>query len=533
MATSESDDFESADEELRGARGPKSARAKVRRVVDSDSGDDMDVRGQPDSKLQVKNAREQKREEAARKVKIKEDSKKESDKSKDSKKKQNRLGAKKLAGKTNSEEGKKPSEVKDEKLEDGKKEEVLEEIVTKRQKELRNEDVSEDDMPEELKLNMKFKDVFKNESLEGSKIDFSKELSEKDIRSALDKLTPLDEKKDDYGWGSWGNWGVASLISTASAGVSTITNHVTQGLTLLDESMGSPEVEDKEFAPEELEENGELIGEFLNIYIIYYNLNCIKKYLLLFSGKTEPPPNEKLSDSKEKENTANGTKKEEPEEELDYKIVEVDESIPAESPMSGFGFGNIFSSVSSLTKLVESTSSRMISGGLDALETLGKKTMEVLEEGDPGLAKKRALFANDADKPILSQVLRDAKERADAAEKSIEEKDLARKVHFESLFDDNQGLVHLEALEMLSKQCNIKIQQHLINADESELNSVHETLEEIKELCDLGEEDTEEAEQKPEDIKNKLLEAGKDLGINVTFDKINEVLTNNICQIKK
>ncbi len=30
-----------------------------------------------------------------------------------------------------------------------------------------------------------------------------------------------------------------------------------------------------------------------------------------------------------------------------------------------------------------------MSGGLDALETLGKKTMEVLSEGDPGMCVER------------------------------------------------------------------------------------------------------------------------------------------------
>jgi hypothetical protein len=51
---------------------------------------------------------------------------------------------------------------------------------------------------------------------------------------------------------------------------------------------------------------------------------------------------------------------------------------------------------------VETTGSRVLTGGLDTLETIGKKTMEVLQEGDPGLKKKRALFA---DRTVLSQVL--------------------------------------------------------------------------------------------------------------------------------
>lgn len=185
--------------------------------------------------------------------------------------------------------------------------------------------------------------------------------------------------------------------------------------------------------------------------------------------------------------------------------------------------------MSSITKYVETTSSKVISGGLDTLETIGKKTMEVLQEGDPGLKKKRAFFSNDGEKPILSQILREAKDQADVAEKSMEEKELARKVHFESIFDDYQGLVHLEALEMLSKQCNMKIQQQLVNLDGSELMSMQETLDEVKELCDLGEEeddddDTEdEKNENMKDLKEKLEEASKDLGVALTYDKLIDV----------
>lgn len=49
--------------------------------------------------------------------------------------------------------------------------------------------------------------------------------------------------------------------------------------------------------------------------------------------------------------------------------------------------------------------SSVINRGLDTLETLGKKTMEVLQEGDPGLKKKRAMLFADQDKPVLSQVI--------------------------------------------------------------------------------------------------------------------------------
>lgn len=163
-----------------------------------------------------------------------------------------------------------------------------------------------------------------------------------------------------------------------------------------------------------------------------------------------------------------------------------------------------------------------MSGGLDTLEAIGKKTMEVLQEGDPGLKKKRAFFINEPDKPNLSQILREAKEKADNVEKTIEEKQKMRKVHFESLFDDYQGLVHIEALEMLSKQSNIKIQQHLNGLDINELNSVQKMLEEVEELCELGEDENDD-ETHEKDLKYKLKQATCDLGINITYDKLYEV----------
>ena len=43
----------------------------------------------------------------------------------------------------------------------------------------------------------------------------------------------------------------------------------------------------------------------------------------------------------------------------------------------------------------------MISGGLDALEFIGKKTMDVIAEGDPGFRKTKGLMIHNS---TLSQV---------------------------------------------------------------------------------------------------------------------------------
>nr|XP_031828689.1 protein FAM114A2 isoform X2 [Nomia melanderi] len=316
-------------------------------------------------------------------------------------------------------------------------------------------------MPDEMKSDKKFKEVFKPEGWEGlgDEIELPEELTEEKLQPILKKLSLMGQETQNSstGWG-WNNWGVSSLINTATVGVSALTSHVSHGLTLLEETIAIAE---------------------------------------------EP----KMNEIEDKESSA-------------IKVPDHNTEEQSEQ-YSSFGFGNLISGVSSITKLVESTGSKVMSGGLDTLEAIGKKTMEVLQEGDPGLKKKRAIFINEAEKPILSQVLREAKEKAETVERTIEEKQKMRKIHFESLFDDYQGLVHLEALEMLSKQSNIKIQQHLTNLNTTELTSVQETLEDVKELCDIGENDEKEGEIN--DLKFKLQEICNDLGVNITYEKLHNV----------
>lgn len=324
-------------------------------------------------------------------------------------------------------------------------------------------DLSEMDMPEELKSNKKFKEVFQPEGWEGLDNDIElPDLTEEKLEPILEKLSLTSKESESAlgNWSSWGNWGVTSLLNTATASVSTLTTHVSQGLTLLEGTIG---IQD----PKELTE-----------------INQDETATL---DDTE---------SQEKENQS----------------------------YSAFGFGNLISGVSSITKLVESTGSKVMTGGLDTLEAIGKKTMEVLQEGDPGLKKKRAFFMTEPEKPNLSQILREAKEKAETEQKTIEERQLARKVHFESLFDDYQGLVHLEALEILSKQSNMKIQQYLIELDANELTSVQETLEEIKQLCNLNDADDED-EKDNKDLKSRLEDACSDLSVDITYEKLYDIWT--------
>lgn len=97
-------------------------------------------------------------------------------------------------------------------------------------------------MPEELKSDKKFSEVFKPDGWEGlDDEEILAELDENGVRPVLDKIASASEERSNYsGWGSWGSWGVNSLINSATASVTTLAEHVTHGLTLLDEAVGAP-----------------------------------------------------------------------------------------------------------------------------------------------------------------------------------------------------------------------------------------------------------------------------------------------------
>ncbi|XP_012585444.1 PREDICTED: protein FAM114A2 [Condylura cristata] len=96
----------------------------------------------------------------------------------------------------------------------------------------------------------------------------------------------------------------------------------------------------------------------------------------------------------------------------------------------------------------------VISGGLDALEFIGKKTMDVIAEGDPGFKRTKGLMYRGA---TLSQVLREAKEKEELSMSGAVAVETDRKPHYGLLFDEFQGLSHLEALEMLSRESEVKV----------------------------------------------------------------------------
>lgn len=197
-------------------------------------------------------------------------------------------------------------------------------------------------------------------------------------------------------------------------------------------------------------------------------------------------------------------------------------SVSAESPTSNRG---VLSTITHAGKSV-------ISGGLDALEFIGKKTMTVLAESDPGFKKTKILMEKTAS---LSQMLKEAKEkeRARLCNQALS----APTAHYGILFDDYQGLSHLEALEILSNESEAKVQAFLSSMTETEQEEVKKELiyikdifirqedEEAQEATKVKEGESELAKDNAsdgEEFLNVLTELLFELHVAATPDKLNK-----------
>ncbi|XP_068134437.1 protein FAM114A2 [Hyperolius riggenbachi] len=183
------------------------------------------------------------------------------------------------------------------------------------------------------------------------------------------------------------------------------------------------------------------------------------------------------------------------------------------SPMSGaLGF------LSSISTAVQSTGKTVLSGGLDALEFIGKKTMDVIAEGDPGFKKTKGLMNRNT---TLSHVLREAKEREEQRVSGDVTMETERRAHYGLLFDEYQGLAHLEALELLSKESEGKVKSILGALSGEELAELKLELESLKEVFSLEEfDDEEEVEKGEEDFIQELSALFQDLHVSMRPEKL-------------
>lgn len=335
------------------------------------------------------------------------------------------------------------------------------------EQEKRNRNLNEDSQKDEHRATS-FKDVDIDE-VESKLKDFMKRQDEKPVTTVLDKLSDSGGEKSAASWSDWTpSWGGAvSFLSSASKSVASITTNITQ---VIESGIGVPTAE--ELAKRQAEEQAKL--------------------------------------------KADG-----------YVKEDSDPIRQEQQTLDRFGFDQIVSGVTNI-------SNRVITGGLDTLEGIGKKTMTILQENDPGLLSKRKLLGMGNGGFVLSQVLREAKEKTEERERNLKQvqKHLyKKKLHFETLFDDYHGLVHLEALEMLSKQASLRLESLLAPLTGKALEDLQETMDEVRELCELPDSENDDADgaYTVDELDKKLKEAVVDLEeIKIDFKDLLQCWRTNV-----
>ncbi|XP_062513895.1 protein FAM114A2-like isoform X2 [Corticium candelabrum] len=260
-----------------------------------------------------------------------------------------------------------------------------------------------------------------------------------DIKDALRAVTDKKASKPaSSGWG-WGGW----LSSTASA----LGQGLQSAIHTVEETLGIPE-------PEEIAKHTQ-------------------------NDDTAEEGKKEIVDSEPQKSKTGTTET--------VKTTDVEEESSSTFSM--------WSGMSALSSVIASKSSELVSGGIDALEAIGRKTMDVISDGDPGLRQKRAAIQELTSGPavVLSKLLRDAKQQAEENQNSNAETG----IHFSTLFDEYQGFVHLEALELLSTECSSKLQSAQVAIEDDE---VMKQLQDIKEAFQLKNDDEEE------DVKDQTVE---------------------------
>ncbi|XP_005105010.1 protein FAM114A2 [Aplysia californica] len=344
-------------------------------------------------------------------------------------------------------------------------------------------------------------------------------------RELKDQATPKQDEsaeKSSGGWG-WGSWGT-SILSAASSSVQTFTTQVGDGFTTIidtmESSLGVPDPGELAQAKEVKEPEDE------------------GKSASADGEKDTHPPQEKSSEGQK----SSAMDKRVP----DKDVKEKSEEKPEEQKEAESSSGNSwFSSwgVADLAKKVQDTGKtlatkgqtlmsegfdaveNLAAGGIDVLETIGKKTYSTLSEHDPALRKTREFLSPKADKPNLSSVLREAKDQAEIQAEQEKENEEARKAHFGTLFDDYQGIAHLEALEMLSNQSEKKVHSLLNSLASEDLTAIKPVLIAIKEAFEVNEDDDDDADlaAKDQDFTSLVSQHLSELELGTAPDKLNKV----------
>lgn len=173
-----------------------------------------------------------------------------------------------------------------------------------------------------------------------------------------------------------------------------------------------------------------------------------------------------------------------------------------------------FSAVSSITGLVQNTGTDLVSGGIGALEFIGKKTVDMLSEGDPGLRGKRDALTGKKTN-TLSAALKEAKRKSEQQPQGTA---ASQEMKFVDLFEKYQGNAHLDALEMLSSDCDSKLTRILNIQSSAVKEESMQILSEVRNNFELDEGLDDQEESK--DFKKQLFAATKRLKMKITCSKV-------------
>lgn len=130
--------------------------------------------------------------------------------------------------------------------------------------------------------------------------------------------------------------------------------------------------------------------------------------------------------------------------------------------------------------------------------------------------------------PSICQVLREAKEKEELWTSNEVALETDKKTHYGLLFDEFQGLSHLEALEMLSRESEMKVKSILNSLSGEELETLKHELELLKEAFSLAEfcEEEEEEKKGDEDFPKEITELFSQLHVSSKPEKLTRARNN-------
>lgn len=156
----------------------------------------------------------------------------------------------------------------------------------------------------------------------------------------------------------------------------------------------------------------------------------------------------------------------------------------------------------------------MVTGGIDALEYLGKSTVSYISDGDPGLRNKRKVLFEKRKGPSLASVLQEAKLKTE--ENAIPVGEDPKKLN--DMLEKFQALAHMDAIQMLSNEIAAKVKRILnVQSEEAKMESL-DLLEGIKEAYELNEDGETNLENL--EFKKDLFASTKLLRLKVTCSKL-------------